>query len=462
MSLATFQQWTRAHQAQIREEYFRFLRFRTISADPALRPEMARCADWLVELLESVGFAAKSIETPGCPLVYGENLGAGSEAPILLIYGHYDVQPVDPLELWESDPFEPTERDGKIYARGALDDKGQILYAILAMRAWKEQGLELPINVKFCIEGEEESSSTGLAQVMGSLGELLRADYLMIADFDLFDKKTPTVTLGARGMVAMEVTLVGSRSDLHSGMLGGVAYNPNRALVELLAQLWDGEGRVAVPHFYDEVAELSEAERGRYSSTQDRDFFRREFGIEVFGGERGYKPHEALWLRPTIEINGISGGYSGAGFKTVIPAKASAKISCRLVPNQDPEVIERRVGDFLRARVKPGMKIELRSHGGGASFRGDPKSLLATALSETYEEVMGVACRATLAGGSIPIIADLSRISGAQVVGMGYGLPDDNIHAPNERFDLVRLEQGIWTVARAIERIGARRHSAKS
>jgi acetylornithine deacetylase/succinyl-diaminopimelate desuccinylase-like protein len=462
MSLATFQHWTRAHQSQIRNDYFRFLRFRTISADPALRLEMARCADWLVELLEGIGFTARSIDTPGCPLVYAENLEAGSEAATLLIYGHYDVQPVDPVELWNSDPFEPTERDGKVYARGALDDKGQILYAILAMRAWKEQGLKLPINVKFCIEGEEESSSAGLAQVMGSLEELLRADYLMIADFDLFDKKTPTVTLGARGIMTMEVTLTGSASDLHSGMLGGVAYNPNRALVELLAQFWDADGRVAIPHFYDEVEELSEAERARYSSTQDREFFRREFGIEAFGGEKGYKPHEALWLRPTIEINGISGGYNGAGFKTVIPAKATAKISCRLVPNQDPARIEQLVKEFLLARVKPGMKMELRSHGGGAAFRGDPRSLLAAALSETYEEIMGVACRATLAGGSIPIIADLSRISGAQVVGMGYGLPDDNIHAPNERFDLVRLEQGIWTVARTIERIGARRHAAKS
>ena len=457
MSLQTFQQWTCTQCALIREEYFRFLRFRTISADLSLRPEMARCADWLVESLGAIGFSARSIQTSGCPLVYAENLDAGPEAPTVLIYGHYDVQPVDPLELWQSDPFEPEERNGMVYARGAQDDKGQILFAILALRAWKELGLSLPVNVKFCIEGEEESSSKGLAQAMNSLQQELRADYLMVVDCSLLDKKTPAITLGGRGMMALEVTLTGSRGDLHSGMLGGVAYNPNRALVELLAKLWDKEGRVAIPHFYDEVLEDDS-----FSSTEDHEFFRKEFGIEAFGGEKGRKPYESLWLRPTIEINGLSGGYSGAGFKTVIPAQASAKISCRLVPDQDPSHIERRVTEFLKAHAQPGMKVEVKSHGGGAAFRGDVHSALAVALSEAYEEVMGVPCRAILSGGSIPIIADLSRISGAQVVGMGYGLPDDNIHAPNERYDLGRLEQGIWTIARAIERIGARRRSAKS
>jgi acetylornithine deacetylase/succinyl-diaminopimelate desuccinylase-like protein len=394
---------------------------------------------------------AECIETQGCPLVYAEDLSAGPKASTLLIYGHYDVQPVDPLELWKSDPFEPVERDGLVYARGAVDDKGQILYALLAVQCWKELGHRLPINLKFCIEGEEESSSVGLALALPLLKEKLKADYLLVPDFGQLDKETPALSLGARGMVSLEVTLTGSHGDLHSGLHGGIAYNPNRALVELLAKLWDSEGRVQVKGFYDDVLETSEEEQKLYAFRFDPEQYKREFGIEAFSGEKGRTMKESNCFRPTLEINGLVGGYTGPGFKTVIPARASAKISCRLVPHQDPAKIGRQAADFLKQNVCPGIQVHVDVHPGAYAFRGNPTSKLARAVEQAATETTGKKCEKILSGASIPIVADLAQSIGAEVVGMGYGLPEDNIHAPNESFDFGRLEKGFLTVARTLE-----------
>lgn len=444
-----FQEWIDSNFVSIREDLCTFLRFKTISSDPSCVAEHKRCAEWLCNYFHSLDCHAEVIETSSLPVVYAEDLRAGSKALTLLIYGHYDVQPIDPIELWKSDPFEPVEKNGSIFARGAQDDKGQIFFAIAALRFFRETHRPLPVNLKFCIEGEEENGSQGLAKALPRLKEKLKTDSLLVIDFDMLDAKTPCINLGARGIITLEAILRGSNTDLHSGGFGGVAYNPNRAAAELIAQLWDENGRVAVPHFYDEVCELSVQEKSLFLKSETQ--LIREAGIEALGGEKGLLPSEALWLRPTLEINGISGGYTGPGFKTVIPAETRLKISCRLVPNQDPNRIGQYVKDFLLRKVKKGIHLTVDIHHGGKPFRGRADSRLAKAVAKAYEDVFNEPCQKILSGGSIPVVADLMSVLNPDVVGMGYGLASDNIHAPNEHFGLDRFKKGIITVARAIE-----------
>jgi acetylornithine deacetylase/succinyl-diaminopimelate desuccinylase-like protein len=450
-SLLEYKNWLKSHLSEIKKDYFEFLRFRSISADPAYKKETEDCAKWLKNYIaEKTNLKAELIPTVGYPLVYAESPHS-PKAQTLLVYGHYDVQPVDPLELWESDPFTPTERNGKVYARGAVDDKGQIFYAVIAARCWHELGRQLPINLKFCIEGEEESSSRGLAKALPSLKEKLRADSLLVVDFDQFDEKTPALSMGARGLVALEATIIGSNGDLHSGLYGGVAYNPNRALSELIAKFWDENGRVAVDGFYDDVAEMNEADLKQFAFSLDEARVAKEFGIRAYGKEKGRFLGEAVSARPTLEINGMSGGYTGAGMKTVIPAKANVKITCRLVPNQDPKKIGRQVAEFIEKNIPSGMKVEITQHGGERAFRASPTSSIAKAVSIASKEVMGKPCVSTLSGGSIPVVAVLLDTLKAEMVGMGYGLPTDQIHAPNEHFSMDRFEKGFLTLARTFE-----------
>lgn len=450
VTLLDLKKWYQEHQSQIVKDYFHFLSIPSISADPSYRLDCEKTADWLCSFLQKGGLKTEKIQTAGLPLVYAEDLSAGKAAPTLLIYGHYDVQPVDPLDLWKSPPFEPTLREGQVYARGAVDDKGQIFYAIMAALCWKSLKCPWKINIKFCIEGEEESQSLGLRLALSELKEKLKCDSLLIVDFDELDKDMPAIALGARGLVALEVTLVGSSVDLHSGVCGGIAYNPNRALVELLAKLWDEQGRVQVPHFYDGIKEVSLKDLQAYSFLHDPLYYQTTFGIQAFGGEKGRSLQEANWVRPTLEINGICGGYTGAGVKTVIPAKATAKLSCRLVPGQDPKKISSEIARFLKAHALQGMKVEIEEHPGSFAFLGSPHSKLAVAVSTAAEEATGVRCAKTLSGASIPIIEEMRKVCGAEVVGMGFGLADDNIHAPNEHFDMHRFEQGFLTVGRTL------------
>lgn len=449
VTITELKRWFDKNRAKIREDYFSFLRFPSISADPAYRKDCNQCADWLVGYLKTAHLKAERIETSTLPIVYAEDLSAGSNKPTVLVYGHYDVQPVDPLELWKSPPFEPTERDGSIFARGAVDDKGQIFFAICAVQCWKDLGHPLPVNLKFCIEGEEEFQSKGLSEMLPFLKSKLKADQLLVVDFDQFDPDIPAVSLGGRGITAVEVTLHGANTDLHSGLYGGIAYNPNRALVELLAKLWDREGRVQVPGFYDGVIEPTKDEIQSFECRHERPYYTQHLGIEAFGGEKGRSLHEANCFRPTLELNGIVGGYTGAGIKTVIPAQAHAKITCRLVPDQDPEKITERIAEFLKSHVVKGMKIEIVCHKGDPAFRGKRESTLAVAIAKAAEETTGNKCRFLISGGSIPVVPALMRTSGAEVVGMGYGLIDDAIHAPNEHFDMHRFELGFLTVGRA-------------
>jgi acetylornithine deacetylase/succinyl-diaminopimelate desuccinylase-like protein len=450
VSLSELKKWYEEMSAQIAADYFHFLKIPSISADPSYRSSCETAADWLCSYMERGGLKTERIETSGLPLVYAEEMSAGPRAPTLLIYGHYDVQPVDPIELWHSPPFEPTLRGGQVYARGAVDDKGQIFYAILAALCWKALQRPLGVNLKFCIEGEEESQSLGLKKALPKLKDKLAADSLLVVDFDQLAPNMPALSFGARGIVSLEVTLTGSSTDLHSGLCGGIAYNPNRALAELLAQLWDSEGKVRVPHFYDGAVPVFPRDLKEYTFLHDRKYYAKTFGIEAFGGEKRLSLQEANWFRPTLEINGISGGYTGVGIKTVIPAKASAKISCRLVPNQDPAQVYRALVDFLKKNVVEGMKVDIQEYSGSFAFRGTLKSHLARALSLAAEEVTGNACRNILSGGSIPVIGEMIQILDAEMVGMGFGLADDNIHAPNEHFDMHRFEQGFLTVGRAL------------
>jgi acetylornithine deacetylase/succinyl-diaminopimelate desuccinylase-like protein len=446
------QSWVDKHFASIKNDLFTFLRFKTISSDPSCVAEHQKCAEWLRDYLQQSGCQSEVISTPGLPLVYAEDLRAGPLAPTLLIYGHYDVQPVDPIDLWKSDPFEPVEKKSVVYARGAQDDKGQIFFAIQALRYLQSQRKKLPVNLKFCIEGEEENGSEGLSKALPRLKDKLKTDDLLVIDFDIADAKTPAINLGARGIITLEAVLRGSNTDLHSGGFGGIAYNPNRAAAELISILWDETGRVAIPHFYDDVVELSKTQRALFSKNDIK--FIQEAGIEAMGGEAGFSPIEACWLRPTLEINGLAGGYAGKGVKTVIPAEARIKISCRLVPNQDPQRIGHLVRDYLIKKVKKGIHITVEILHGGKAYRGSADSKLARAVSKAYEEVMDASCQKILSGGSIPVVAELMNALHPNVVGMGYGLSGDNIHAPNEHFDLKRFKMGIMTVVRTIEHLG--------
>ncbi len=436
------------------EEYFKFLKFESISTDPAFKSQLLACADWLADYIKKIGFDVELWPTSGNPVIFASNLKAGPNHPTLLIYNHYDVQPVDPLELWKSPPFQPTMRHGEVYARGAEDNKGQCFYVLQALKALSEISPTLPINIKLCIEGEEESGSAGLASILGDKHrqQQLKADYLAIVDMGLRNKLTPAVTLGVRGLVAMEVHAQGSNTDLHSGSHGGIVYNPLRALVEILSKLHDAEGKVMIPGFYDSIVEFSPKDKSIISLDFDPSTYETMFGAKATGGEKKYSPLERAWIRPTLEINGITGGYGGPGFKTVIPSRATAKISCRLVPNQDPKNIGNLVANHIMKLTPDGIKLEVNIlKGGGKAIRANPSSPVVKAFAKAYEELFQKPCEYIFDGGSIPIVTELADASHSEVILLGFGLPDDCIHAPNEHFGIDRLEKGFLMMCRAIE-----------
>ncbi|NGX53508.1 MAG: Succinyl-diaminopimelate desuccinylase [Chlamydiae bacterium] len=440
---------------EILEDFFTFLRFKSIATDPAYKNEVVGCADWIKEYLEKIGLTAEKWETEGSPVIFASDLRAGPEKETLLLYGHYDVQPVDPIELWTHPPFEPTLVDGDIYARGASDNKGQSFYTIRAIKTLLEELGQLPINLKILIEGEEESGSAHLPALLEEKSERLQADHTLIVDMGFYEKDQPAIILSARGLVAMTITLTGSKFDLHSGMHGGLAYNPNRALVELLASFHDDSGTVTIPGFYDEVAMITPSEKSELDFDFDVGKFESQFGAKATGMERGVDPFEATCLRPTLEINGIAGGYAGNGFKTVIPAKATAKISCRLVPDQHPNTIAALVETHIRSRIPDGITVTIDLEPGrGAPFRYSPHSRIAEVMTACYSQIFQKPCRRYLSGGSIPITPELAKHVKGDIVLVGVALPDDKIHAPDEHFGLDRLEQGYLILCRSIELLG--------
>jgi acetylornithine deacetylase/succinyl-diaminopimelate desuccinylase-like protein len=343
-----FDQWFEKNEKQILQDFLQFLKFPSISTDPAYKDNCLQTAEWLRCYLQKIGMTAVLWENPGLPVVFAEYCKAGPSRPTILLYQHYDVQPVDPLDLWQSAPFEPAIKEGKIYARGASDNKGQCFLTITALKGLLQVANDLQINLKLFIEGEEESGGKGTQYVIEKKKEALKADYLFAIDFDLPEKGVPGLTLGFRGLVAFNIECTNAAVDLHSVAHGGIALNPNRILAEILSKLWDEDGRIAIPHFYDEVKVWKKEELEKIDLSFDEQTYRKEFGVGAFSKQKGISHREANWIYPTVEINGMWGGYTGAGFKTVIPAKAFAKISCRLVPEQDPKKIEQLVRDFFR------------------------------------------------------------------------------------------------------------------
>ena len=444
-----------SNREKLLEEFFEFLRFESISSEPQYEPQVRECASWLKSYLMSIGVQAEIYSEYGHPIVYGHLLKAGANAPTVLIYAHYDVQPVDPLELWQTPPFDPQIRDGQVYARGAMDDKGQCYYTLAALKALMETQGKLPVNVKLIIEGEEEVGSAAIAQFAREQGDLIAADYLLVVDFGFLKASVPAITLGVRGITTYSLTLRGSKSDMHSGVHGGIAYNPNHALVDILAALRDDQGRVSVPGFYDNIRPLTESEQSIIDFSFDEGEYEAITGGKANGGEQDCAPLESSWLRPTLEVNGISGGYSGEGFKTVIPAQASAKISCRLVPDQDGEKISAALIEFLKSRVPNGMELEIRSDHSGPPLRTSADSRAVKLCAESFEEVCEASCKYILCGGSVPITAALSEASGAEALLIGYGLPTDNMHAPNEHFGVERIRKGMATLGVILDKFGS-------
>lgn len=445
-----------SQQDSLRAELFEFLKYPSISSEPSYATDVRQCAGWVASFLKEAGMTVElweGEEEKGHPTVFATWLNAGPDKPTVLIYNHYDVQPVDPLPLWTSPPFEPRIEGEEFFARGAMDNKGQCFFVIAAIRHLLKTTGKLPVNVKLCIEGEEETGSESLHHLVKTKAKELAADFLYIVDVGLHERAEPVLTLGVRGIATMTLELRGSSTDLHSGIVGGLAYNPNRALAEILGSLIDENGRVTVPGFYDDVLELSNEDREQLDFTFHEEEFRKMFGAEPVGGEHYYSPLERAWTRPTLEINGLGGGYSGTGFKTVIPAVATAKISCRLVPNQSPEKIGELVKSHLLSNLPNGITGSVTLHGLGQGIRSGPNSRAAMETAAAMSELMGKPCKYILSGGSIPIVADLAESSGAEVVLMGFGLPDDGLHAPNEHFGIDRVGLGFATIISILERL---------
>ena len=439
------------------KEYFTFLKFESVSTDPKYKDQVLACADWLTKYIQDIGFKTERWQTSGHPVIFASNLDAGPDKPTLLIYNHYDVQPVDPLNEWTTPPFEPTLRNGEVYARGAQDNKGQCFYVLQALKVLMKNEKKFPINIKLCMEGEEESGSQGLSMVLKDpkKQEKLKADYLAIVDMYIPEATTPAVTLGVRGLVTMEVRVQGSKTDLHSGSHGGIVVNPLHALVEMLSKVRDANGKITIPGFYDDVEEMDPKDKARVDFQFDQPKYEEMFEAKPLGGEKEITPWERAWNRPTLEINGIAGGYGGAGFKTVIPAKALAKVSCRLVPKQDPEKMGKLVADYFKKNAPAGVKVEVEIYPGkGKAIRANPNSAVVKAFEKAYEELFKKSCKIIFDGGSIPIITQLAEASDSEVILMGMGLPDDQIHAPNEHFGVDRLEKGFIVMYRAIQILG--------
>ncbi len=440
-----------SHRDRQLAELVEWLRIPSISTLPEHREDLLRAARWLAARMEAAGLEhVEVLSTSGHPVVRGDWLHAGPDAPTVLVYGHYDVQPVDPLERWETPPFEPTVRSGPrgedLYARGASDDKGQVFVHVKAVEALLAVRGRLPVNVKFVVEGEEEVGSPWLMQDVSSHPGRYRADVVLISDSPILGPDQPVIVYGLRGLWAGQVTVRGPGRDLHSGSFGGAVHNPNQALAELLAALHDGQGRVAVPGFYDRVRPLSPREREALAQVPfDEERLRAESGVPRAWGEPEYTPVERIGARPTLEINGLWGGFTGPGIKTVIPAEAHAKLSCRLVPDQDPEEIGRLIQDHLQALAPPTVQVEVTSWGGAPAVLVPLDSPAVQAAAQAYVQGFGVSPLFSREGGSIPVAAVFQQVLEVPIVLMGFGLPDDNLHAPNERFHLPNFYRGIRT-----------------
>jgi acetylornithine deacetylase/succinyl-diaminopimelate desuccinylase-like protein len=440
--METFRTYFAEHRERIISEWKEFLSFKSISTDPAYHSDCVQCAKWLVEHLKTIGFECELWSSDTKPLVYGVLKGSPTKKSVLF-YGHYDVQPIDPIDLWESDPFTPTLRDGRMYARGAEDNKGQVFFFIKALEALRARNVELP-TIKILIEGEEESGSEAMHAGLSKWSEPLAADYMMVCDTGMVSPGTPTITMGLRGIAAFEVRVHGPNTDLHSGMFGGMVLNPLHALVKLLTSLHNEDGSIAVPGFYDGATTPSDEDRALANKAPvDVEAMSKELGVPFEGGERKLPPMERRGFRPTLEINGVGGGYQGAGGKTVIPSWGMAKISMRLVGGQDPHKAIASVTKFLRDSAPKGVRVEILDESvGGPALLLSTKSEVVQRAARSLKSEFGKEPAFIWEGASIPIITKLWQVSKAEPLLIGFGLKEDRIHAPNESFSLEQFEQG--------------------
>jgi len=447
--LAAALAYAQENRQRFLDELIDFVRIPSISTDAAAKAEMQRAAEWVANELRQLGMEKVQIlPTGGHPVVFGEWMHAGAGKPTVLIYGHYDVQPVEPLELWQSPPFEPTLRGENLYGRGASDMKGQVVICMKAVEALARSG-QLPVNIKWMVEGEEEIGSPNLEKFIAANPMLLAADFALNADTGMLGAQIPTITYGLRGLVYFEVRVYGPASDLHSGLFGGAVHNPAQALCELIAGMHDASGRITLPGFYESVRELSQEERAELARLPMNDgYYREATGVPALYGEAGYRVSESIRARPTLEVNGFLSGFTGEGQKTVLPSKAMAKLSMRLVPDQTPEQVHEQLLAYMEQNAPPTVRWEVLKLSGGYPSVTDIHMPAVQALRQALEDTWGVAPLYRREGGSVPVTAQMSKHLDLDSVLTGFGLPDDNLHAPNEKMHVPTFYRGIEAVTR--------------
>ena len=433
---------------RIHSELFELLRIPSVSARSEHNADVARTADWIADAMRDIGMDAAVHSTAGHPIVVGEWRRASPGAPTVLVYGHYDVQPAEPLELWTSPPFEPTVRDGRIYARGSVDDKGQLFLHLKAIEAHLSVRGTLPVNLIVLAEGEEEVGSEHLASFVERHADVLRADAVVISESAMFAPGLPSILSSLRGLAYFQIDVQGPAQDLHSGSYGGAVINPATTLARIIATFHDHEGHITIPGFYDAVREWEPRARGAIRDLPfDEDGFRAEVGAPKLGGEMGYTTLERIWMRPTCEVNGLLSGYTGEGAKTVLPARAMAKVSCRLVPDQDPAEIESLMKAHI-ARIAPrGVTVTVTHLHGGRPWRAELSGSVFDAARRALAAAFGREPVITGEGGSIPVVGDFARVLGAPVLLMGFGLPGENAHAPDEWLSDENFTRGMRAAA---------------
>jgi acetylornithine deacetylase/succinyl-diaminopimelate desuccinylase-like protein len=440
--------WLDANDTRIRDELVDFLRIPSVSARSEHAGDVRAAAEWFAAQCRGIGLhTAEVIDTAGHPIVLAE-WRALADAPTVLIYGHYDVQPAEPLELWTTPAFEPTVRDGKLFARGSVDDKGQLFLHLKALEAHLATRGTLPVNVIVLAEGEEEVGSVNLSPFVEANAGRLACDAVVISDSTMFAEGQPSILSSLRGLAYFEITVTGPTSDLHSGMYGGAVVNPAMALARILATMHDAEGRITIPGFLDDVRPFPDAVRAQMRGLPfDEERFRHEVGAPALGGETGYTVLERLWTRPTCEVNGLLSGYTGEGAKTVLPSRAMAKVSCRLVPDQDPATIERLMEAHVRAVAPAGVTVTVEHLHGGRPWRAEVQGPLFDACARALGAAFGTAPVITGEGGSIPVVNDFERLLGVPVLLVGFGLPGENAHAPDEWIGVREFETGMRAMA---------------
>jgi acetylornithine deacetylase/succinyl-diaminopimelate desuccinylase-like protein len=451
--LARVDAYLESHRDRFQDQLEALLRIPSISAQPQHDADTRRAAVWVRDDLAAMGLTAELIETRRHPIVLAEWLGAAGQ-PTLLIYGHYDVQPPEPLEPWLSPPFEPTVRDGNIYARGATDDKGQMLTHLKAAEAWLRTAGRLPVNVKFVIEGEEEVGGASLEEYLAGQARRLACDYAVISDTSQLAPGIPAITYGLKGLAYFEILVQGANRDLHSGTYGGAVANPLNALCTILASLKGPDGRIAIAGFYDEVQPLEDWERAEFAKLPFSEAeFQADLAVPALTGEAGYSTLERKWARPTCDVNGLFGGYAGPGPKTVLPCKAGAKLSFRLVPDQDPATVERRFRDHVARVCPPGVTYEILTHHGAPAVRVDVDTPGVRAAVRAVEAGFGTRPVFIREGGSIPVVGLIKQHLRVDTLLLGWGQSDDNLHGPNEKFALADFHRGIKSSAHLFEEL---------